>query len=193
MGLSSSAEGLVRMLEVQEPEIWKWKFRGEPWICLGLFLGVGRKHSIKKWLIIGLSGRFFEAMHQLIRSNFMGYWFGIFAETHWTQHYINPVVIPRWSHVLLYLVQECQLLSPDRATFCCIRYRGGLGCVVLKWPQDGARPYSAKMFHKIWGAGWIFLQFQLLNCMYVCAHMFTHAAGIFRGHRLNPPPQVITL
>jgi len=192
MGLSSSAEVLVRMLEVQEPEIWKWKFRGEPWICLGLFLGVGRKHSIKEWLIIGLSGRFFEAMHQLIRSNFMGYWFGIFAETHWIQHYINPVVIPRWSHVLLYLVQECQLLSPDRATFCCIRYRGGLGCVVLKWPQMGQDHIQLKCSTRFGGRGGFSFSFSCwIVCM--CACMFTHAAGIFRGHRLNPPPQVITL
>ena len=165
MRLSSSAEVLVRMLEVQEPEIWKWKFRGEPWICLGLFLGVGRKHSIKKWLIIGLSGRFFEAMHQLIRSNFMGYWFGIFVETHWTQHYINPIVTP--DGAMFYYIWYRSAHCYPQIELCSTLL--GTGVVWVVWFSNGHKMGQDDLQLKCSTrfGGWSGFSFRF-NCWIVC-------------------------
>ena len=100
-----------------------------------------------------------------------------------------------------------QLLSPDGAmfyctwyrsvscypqisTFCCIRYRGGLDCGFSNGHKMGQDDIQLKCSTRFGGWGGFSFSFScwIVCSMYVCARMFTHAAGIFRGHRLNPQP-----
>lgn len=43
--LNSQAVVVVEMLEVMEQQVWKWRGREEPSMCVGPFQGVRRKHS----------------------------------------------------------------------------------------------------------------------------------------------------
>lgn len=116
----------------------------------------------------GHSGGVSEAMHQLIRSNFINYWFGIFAKTYRTQRYLNPIT-----------------LSLNEATICLIGSKV-VWVVCLsndhKVAQDNIQPNNVLQdFRRNF-----LVRFNSEFSVHVCVHIC--GLALFCGTRSQPQP-----